>query len=386
MDRIIEDPAIFGGRPIFDGTRVQVTDVLEMLADGSSIRQVLRTFPLLEESDVRSALRHALLCAQSRTHSGPVLSFVVIVFDMPEQAKRTLLSLSPEYQQNVSAHDYEVVVVENSSERMLGESAALACSPNARYFCREETSKSPAGAVNFGASQALGSAVGIMIDGARMLTPGVVVNTLAAFRATPAAVVAVPGYHLGDELQQRSAGHDETVDDALLAQIAWPNEGYQLFDVACLSGSSKGGVFRPLAESNCLCMPRSTFDELGGCDVRFDLPAGGLVNLDLYKRACEFPGTTLFVLHGEGSFHQFHGGLTTGGISADERKQLIEQAKAQYEALRGQAWTAPTTIDPTFFGKVHPPALRFVHQSSAPRPEVPGGKSPRPTPNQVRSP
>ena len=49
----------------------------------------------------------------------PVVSFVVIVYDMPLQAEKTLQSLTPQYQDGVSERDYEVIVVENESARNL---------------------------------------------------------------------------------------------------------------------------------------------------------------------------------------------------------------------------------------------------------------------------
>ncbi|PZU62477.1 MAG: DUF433 domain-containing protein [Sphingobium sp.] len=44
--RIAVDPAIFGGRPIVAGTRVWVSDILEMLAGGKRGRDC-RRFPFI---------------------------------------------------------------------------------------------------------------------------------------------------------------------------------------------------------------------------------------------------------------------------------------------------------------------------------------------------
>ena len=50
-----------------------------------------------------------------------------------------------------------------------------------------------------------------MIDGARMITPGVVAWTLAALDLHDEPVICVPGYHLGAELQWVAArkGYNE---------------------------------------------------------------------------------------------------------------------------------------------------------------------------------
>ncbi|MEI2642882.1 MAG: hypothetical protein V9G10_11265 [Candidatus Nanopelagicales bacterium] len=47
-----------------------------------------------------------------------------------------------------------------------------------------------------------------MVDGARMVTPGVLRNVADAFTAFPDALVATAGFHLGDadHLNQRGSG------------------------------------------------------------------------------------------------------------------------------------------------------------------------------------
>lgn len=57
--RISVDPGICGGRPTINGTRVRVTDVLEMLAGGASAAEIAADFPYLSEDDVRTALAYA---------------------------------------------------------------------------------------------------------------------------------------------------------------------------------------------------------------------------------------------------------------------------------------------------------------------------------------
>lgn len=300
------------------------------------------------------------------TSSGarPRLSLVVVVYDMPDQARRTLLSLSPGYQRNTSPADYEVVVVENVSGRLLGEEAARASGPNVRYFLREDGGASPVTAVNFGAERARGATVGILVDGARLLSPGIVELALLSSRAVATPVLSVPGYHLGSELQQRAveSGYDERVEGALLEGIGWPRDGYLLFDVACLSGSCAGGFFGPFAESNCICVPKNLFERLGGFDAAFTSPGGGFCNLDFYARVLEVPDITLFVAPGEGTFHQFHGGATTGGIRAEERARFMAELRAEYREVRGKDFEL-VERDATYLGRIHPSARKFLRQS-----------------------
>lgn len=296
----------------------------------------------------------------------PRLSIVVVVYRMPEQAKRTLLSLSATYQQRASQAEYEVIVVENSSDLVLGERSVVCHGDNFRYFYREETSKSPVNAVNFGIARANAPHVSIMIDGARMVTPGLVDTMIRAQAIAPVPVVSVPGYHLGRTLQQEAVdeGYDEQTDMELLASIDWPADGYRLFDVSCLSGSCTNGFFLPYSESNCLGMPRWFYESIGGCDPGFDLPGGGNVNLDLYRRACDDSRATLIVLPGEGSFHQYHGGVTTNSSrKSAERQQLMAKLKEQYRSLRGQEYKPPQKRA-IYFGAVPREAQRFVRHSA----------------------
>jgi glycosyltransferase involved in cell wall biosynthesis len=148
----------------------------------------------------------------------PRLSIVLIVYKMPDQAERTIQSLSPAYQRDVSEKDYEVIVVENHSDRLLGRERATQYASNVRYFHRNETQRTPVHAINFGAAQARGSHVAIMIDGARMVTPGIVRQTLDVFHIASNAAVSSPGYHIGDKLQQIAVneGYNEEAEAQLL--------------------------------------------------------------------------------------------------------------------------------------------------------------------------
>lgn len=57
--RITINPAVCSGRPIIAGTRMRVADVLGMLADGVSEREILADFPYLAAEDIRASLAYA---------------------------------------------------------------------------------------------------------------------------------------------------------------------------------------------------------------------------------------------------------------------------------------------------------------------------------------
>ena len=292
----------------------------------------------------------------------PLLSIIVIVYDMPRQALNTLLSLSTTYQIGVHADEYEVIVVENRSARNMDPQAIARLPGNFKYFLRDEAGVSPAAAINFAFSHCQAPFIGLMIDGARMVTPGVVHYALMARRASDKALVVVPGYHLGEHEQQfhLTNGYSQAHEQALLTNIGWPANGYGLFTISCLSGANPNGIFHPFMECNCLFMDAQVFDDIGQADERFDLPGGGALNLYLYRKAALHPNTQAFMLAGEGSFHQLHGGVTTSQIA--NREQVLKRQRDQLNQLLGEEFRSPT-IEPIVLGSIAPQALRYLQHS-----------------------
>ena len=66
--RISTNPGVMGGKPCIRGTRVTVGMIVEALAAGRSVGDLLTDFPYLEEPDVREALAYA---ANPAPGSGP---------------------------------------------------------------------------------------------------------------------------------------------------------------------------------------------------------------------------------------------------------------------------------------------------------------------------
>ncbi len=64
--RIVSDPDICGGRPRIRGTRIRVSDVLEMLAAGVSHDEIRAEFPTIQEEDISAGLRFAAEAAAHR--------------------------------------------------------------------------------------------------------------------------------------------------------------------------------------------------------------------------------------------------------------------------------------------------------------------------------
>lgn len=299
----------------------------------------------------------------SHTLRVPKLSIVVIVYSMRREAPRTLLSLSAAYQQTIDPQEYEVLVVENGSAEPLEAEQVGEYGDNFRYIRLETASSSPVPAINHAVSQARGRYVGLMIDGARIVTPCMLHFALLCLTAFPRALVGSLGFHLGPDYQHRSIdrGYDAQREDELLASIDWPNDGYRLFEIAALAESSRYGWLGCPAESNCVFLPKVIFHELGGFDESFDLPGGGFANLDFWVRACELPSTTLITLLGEGSFHQVHGGVATN-TCGEERAEWLRVWADQYVRIRGKPFASPQRR-PLLFGKVHAAALPWLRRS-----------------------
>lgn len=294
--------------------------------------------------------------------TSPRLSVVVVVYNMQREAPRTLFSLSAAYQRRINPQDYEVIVVENGSSAPLSLTLVKGFGDNFRYFFLEDASPSPAYAINFGASRSRGEYVGIMIDGARIVSPGILYFALTGLSGFHRAVVSSLAFHLGSDVQMKTVpqGYDADEEDRLLASIDWRRNGYKLFEISALAGSSEGGWFLPIAESNFLFMPRIMFDELGGYDEAFVLPGGGLVNLDFYYRACELPDSQLIMLLGEATFHQVHGGIMTN--RPDDTEHCWAVYDEEYRRLRGAYFTKPRRAA-IFLGEVPSPTLPWIKRS-----------------------
>lgn len=310
----------------------------------------------------------------------PDLSVVVVVYDIPRQAERTLLTLSADYQRWIDADDYEVIVVDNGSTPPLDPASLDRLRGNFRLIRIDDALPSPARAFNRGLAAARGNVIGMMIDGARLVTPGMLHYARLGATGCPAAVVASLGWYLGGDVQGEAAqaGYDAAAEDALLASIGWPDDGYRLFEIATIDESSVDGWFHPIAESNSLFMSRTMWNRLGGLDERFDAAGGGLLNLDTCRRALEVEGAESIVLLGEGSFHQVHGGVSTNQSS--ERQAANWHAwHAQYQELTGRDFSYVPRLRPaTLIGMLPPAALSaFTRAALAParpgyQPLVPG--------------
>jgi len=291
----------------------------------------------------------------------PVMSVIVIVFDMSDQFQNTLTTLTANYQRGVCEEEYEVIVVENSSANTLDREIVESLPVNFSYHLRQEQSQSPAAAINYGLQQARGEFVGLMIDGAHLLSPGVIALAKAVRAISDKAMVTVPTYHLGPDEQHRSTqqGYDESAQQRLLNSIDWRTDGYQLFSISSWCGANPRGYFAPIMESNCYFASRQVFEEIGGADTTFQQPGGGALNLQLTRKLGTLDGVEFFTMAGEGSFHQFHGGIT----SNQNRNEYEDRFNAELQ----QHWNNKYHFlerNPIIVGSIKPQALENMTYSS----------------------
>jgi glycosyltransferase involved in cell wall biosynthesis len=265
------------------------------------------------------------------------LSIVVVSYKMARQIGNTIRSLRSPYQVDVQNEEIEILLVDNGSPEPLSEEVWSGMTNLTYSYIQPVAAKpSPALAINRAVSLARAPNVCVMIDGARMVTPGALRWGLRLLDLSPRSFIEVRGWHLGPKWQPESVmeGYDHERETLLLQETRWWENGYRLFDIAASTPQTKFGLSVPAAESNCFFMSREFFERLGGFDERYGEPGGGLVNLDFYARAVAAADQVWTIL-GEGTFHQVHGGAATG-LATQELHQALKRWRTESEELRGK--------------------------------------------------
>ncbi len=66
LERISIDPNVCFGKPCIRGTRIWVSLILDLLASGSSIDELLTEYPQLTVDDIRAAIAYGAEMARER--------------------------------------------------------------------------------------------------------------------------------------------------------------------------------------------------------------------------------------------------------------------------------------------------------------------------------
>lgn len=184
-----------------------------------------------------------------------------------------------------------------------------------------------------------------------------------AFDLFDSPFVATPPFHLGPKIQNQSVleGYDQRVEDDLLERSGWKADGYRLYLASRSFADRGGGWFGCLPESGCVGLRKASYRALGGFDERFESPGGGLVSLDFFERAVGDAALEYVMLLGEGTFHQFHGGVASNAPPAEHPYAKFSQ---EYQRIRGKHF-APSLRRPYFLGHLPDQALPAAAASAA---------------------
>ncbi|MCK9271666.1 MAG: DUF433 domain-containing protein [Clostridia bacterium] len=74
LNKITINPDVCNGKPTIRGMRITVKTILEFLAAGESIENILKAYPILEREDISAALQYASAILDKNVSSSPQLS------------------------------------------------------------------------------------------------------------------------------------------------------------------------------------------------------------------------------------------------------------------------------------------------------------------------
>ena len=290
-----------------------------------------------------------------------MLSVVINFYNNRREAQKTLYSLTRGYQLDARDIPYEVIAIDNGSTQPLSDAEVRSFGPEFRYRFVPTQSVSPVEAINAACREATGEQLLVMIDGAHIVTPRVIRLVSEAFQRFPSAFVATVPFHLGPRHQAQSIteGYNRQVEDQMLQECGWKENGYQLYAVSNSFSDDSGGWYGQLFESGCFAMRKADYLALGGYDERFQSRGGGLTNLDIFQRALMRRELTYVVLLGEGTFHQMHGGVAN---NAPMQQNPWKEFHQEYIQIRGRQFER-VPRKPFLLGNVPKEALHIAQFS-----------------------
>ena len=291
-----------------------------------------------------------------------MLSVVVNFYNNRREAMNTLHSMSRAYQRGAAKIDFEVIALDHGSSAPLDEADVRAFGPEFQYRFVATTSVSPAKAINDACRGAKGDKLIVVIDGAHILSPGIYALAERAFDQFAAPFIATVSFHLGPKQQNLSVmeGYNQQVEDGLLARSGWKENGYRLYSIAGSFADPGMGWFGCAFECGCFAMRKNDYLALGGFEERFVSRGGGLVALDFYQRAVARDVGEYVMLLGEGSFHQFHGGVAS---NAPKQAHPWAEFNAEFARIRGRPF-ARVLKRPFYFGTFPNEAINIAKISA----------------------
>jgi hypothetical protein len=297
-----------------------------------------------------------------RKRKSPGLSVIVVFFNMRRQALRTLYSLSRAYQQVDSRHRYEVLAIDNGSSDPLTPDMVRSFGAEFSYHYVKPDHPSPCKTINQFAADCRFDNVMVLIDGARLLSPGIMRLTFSALQFLEHPFIYTLGMHIGRRPQNYliNEGYNSWIEDELFKSIDWRRDGYSLFSISSVALSSGRGFFSQVKESNCFALRREDFVKAGLYLPQFQGPGGGLCNLELFNRLNALNWVQPTMLLGEASFHQYHGGIATNIPIEQHPWKTMEK---EYASIVGTRYR-PIFRPPLYFGEFHQECAELYNAGS----------------------
>jgi uncharacterized protein (DUF433 family) len=61
MEKIVVNPQIHFGKPVINGTRITVQNVLELINEGLTFEQIIKDYyPVLKKDDIQACMQYAI--------------------------------------------------------------------------------------------------------------------------------------------------------------------------------------------------------------------------------------------------------------------------------------------------------------------------------------
>lgn len=73
LDRITFSPEVMGGRACIRGMRITVALIVNLVANGMTVDEIIDAYPSLEREDIRQALKYAAWLAEETIEPTPIL-------------------------------------------------------------------------------------------------------------------------------------------------------------------------------------------------------------------------------------------------------------------------------------------------------------------------
>ena len=74
MKKVITDPRIMLGKPTIAGTRITIEQILRLLAQNLTIKDIRKDFPQLKEADIKAAVEYSVrVVATPKREAEPLL-------------------------------------------------------------------------------------------------------------------------------------------------------------------------------------------------------------------------------------------------------------------------------------------------------------------------